>query len=146
MLVLWPIHQVEHEHSQYPGIMNISAVLKEKGFRSEVISADETLILDRSASEDRVVLAYSTPSALATTYVKLNRKLKAKRPELFSVFGGAHPTYFPEMIKEEGVDKKKALMVFVSVKANTPCLTSLEPSTRGVHPGTWRTGGSRMAR
>ena len=104
MLVLWPIHQVAHEHSQYPGIMNISAVLKDRGYRSEVIDADEKQILDRVASEDRVVLAYSTPSALATIYVNLNRKLKAKSPGLLSVFGGAHPTYFPEMIEEDGID------------------------------------------
>jgi len=104
MLVLWPVHQVEHEHSQYPGIMNLSAVLKDNGYRSEVISTDEKEILERSASEERVVLAYSTPSALASIYVLLNRNLKAKRPDLFSVFGGAHPTYFPEMIEEEGVD------------------------------------------
>jgi len=104
MLVLWPIHQVERDHSQYPGIMNLSAVLKAAGFRSEVIPADEGAILDRLASEERAILAYSTPSALATTYVRLNRAVKARRPELFSVFGGAHPTYFPEMIEEEGVD------------------------------------------
>jgi radical SAM superfamily enzyme YgiQ (UPF0313 family) len=104
MLVLWPIHQLEHEHSQYPGIMNLSAVLKANGFASEVISTDERAILDRAGSEDRVVLAYSTPSALARTYLDLNRVLREKLPGAFSVFGGAHPTYFPEMIEEEGVD------------------------------------------
>ncbi len=104
MLVLWPVDQLDKEHSQYPGIMTLSAVLKEQGFRSEVIAADAELIRARSAVEERVVVAFSSPSALATTYVKLNRKVKSDHPEVFSAFGGAHPTYFPEMIEEEGID------------------------------------------
>jgi radical SAM superfamily enzyme YgiQ (UPF0313 family) len=104
MLVLWPIHELEQEHSQYPGVMNLSAVLKANGFSSEVIPADEATILERAAAEERVVLAYSTPSALARTYTALNRRLKTRLPGAFSVFGGAHPTYFPEMIDEEGID------------------------------------------
>lgn len=104
MLVLWPVDQLDREHSQYPGIMTLSAVLKEQGFRSEVISSDVGLIRSRLASESRVVLAFSTPSALATTYVNVNREVKSDHPEVFSVFGGAHPTYFPEMIENEGVD------------------------------------------
>jgi radical SAM superfamily enzyme YgiQ (UPF0313 family) len=104
MLVLWPVHQLEHEHAQYPGIMNLSAVLKRAGIRSEVIATDEARIVERIDAEERVVLAYSTPSALAKTYIDLNQRLKARRPDAVSVFGGAHPTYFPEMIEQEGVD------------------------------------------
>ena len=104
MLVLWPVHQLEQEHSQYPGIMTLSAVLKDQGLRSEVIAADEESIRDRLASEERAVLAFSTPSALAKIYVDLNRAIKVSHPEVFSVFGGAHPTYFPDMVEEEGVD------------------------------------------
>jgi radical SAM superfamily enzyme YgiQ (UPF0313 family) len=104
MLVLWPVHQLEAEHSQYPGIMTLSAVLKEQGFRSEVVPSDDEFVRDRLASEERAVVAFSTPSALATTYVGFNQKLKAHRPDVFSAFGGAHPTYFPEMIQQEGID------------------------------------------
>ncbi|MEE4271604.1 MAG: radical SAM protein [Thermoanaerobaculales bacterium] len=104
MLILWPVHQLEAEHSQYPGIMTLSAVLKDNGFRSEVVPTDVDLILDRLRSEERAVLAFSTPSALANTYVDFNRRIKARRPDLFSVFGGAHPTYFPELVEEEGID------------------------------------------
>jgi len=104
MLVLWPVHQLEAEHSQYPGIMTLSAVLKAQGFRSEVVPTDDEFVRDRLASEKRAVVAFSTPSALATTYVDFNRRIRERRPDVFSVFGGAHPTYFPEMIQEEGID------------------------------------------
>jgi radical SAM superfamily enzyme YgiQ (UPF0313 family) len=84
--------------------MNLSAVLKAGGFRSEVVAADEELIQTRWKDEARVVLGFSTTSALATRYIELNRRLKAQRSDVVSVFGGAHPTFFPDMIEEEGVD------------------------------------------
>lgn len=104
MLVLWPVHELEAEHSQYPGIMNLSAVLKEAGYRSEVVPMDLSVLGDRLRGEDRVVAAFSTPSALAATYVGFNRKLKRHRPDITSVFGGPHPTYFPNLVEEDGVD------------------------------------------
>jgi radical SAM superfamily enzyme YgiQ (UPF0313 family) len=36
--------------------------------------------------------------------LKLNRQVKRQFPEVIAVFGGPHPTFFPEMIEEEGVD------------------------------------------
>lgn len=104
MLVLWPVHQLEMDHSQYLGIMTISAVLKEHGIPTEVISADLERISERIEGEDDVILAYSTPSAHATVYIELNRQLKRSHPKVLSVFGGTHPTYFPEMVEDEGVD------------------------------------------
>ena len=104
MLVLWPVHQLEMDHSQYLGIMTISAVLKEHGISTEVIPADLERLSERVEREGEVILAFSTPSAHATVYIELNRQLKRRHPQVFSVFGGTHPTYFPEMVEEEGVD------------------------------------------
>jgi radical SAM superfamily enzyme YgiQ (UPF0313 family) len=104
MIVLWPVHELHSEHSQYPGIMTLSAVLKAGGYRSEVVPTDLDLVRTRLAVEDRAVIAFSTPSALAATYLRFNRALKNVRPDVFSVFGGAHPTYFPDVIEEDGVD------------------------------------------
>jgi radical SAM superfamily enzyme YgiQ (UPF0313 family) len=42
-------------------------------------------------------------SVYCQSYLRLNRKLKETFP-IFSVFGGPHPTYFTEMIHQEGVD------------------------------------------
>jgi len=105
MLILWPVHQIEREHSQYPGIMVLSACLKERGFRSEVISADPDTVTARIGEEGNgVILAWSGTTSHATRSLALNREIKRRRPEVLSVFGGAHATYFPRMIEEEGVD------------------------------------------
>ncbi|NOZ95467.1 MAG: B12-binding domain-containing radical SAM protein [Acidobacteria bacterium] len=106
MLILWPIRQIEMEHSQYPGIMVLSAFLKERGFPSEVVPADPASVSTRLREEvgGRVILAYSTPTAHAAHFLALNREIKRRFPEALSVFGGAHPTYFPGVIEEDGVD------------------------------------------
>jgi len=106
MLILWPIRQIEMEHSQYPGIMALSAFLKEYGYRSEVVPADPVSVSNRleREREERVILAYSTPTAHAAHFLALNREIKLRHPKILSVFGGPHPTYFPQMIEEEGVD------------------------------------------
>ena len=106
MLILWPIREIEMEHSQYPGIMVLSAYLKEHGVRVEAVPADVAGVSARLEQErgERVILAYSTPSAHAAFFLSLNREIKQRHPEAFSIFGGAHPTYFPHMVEEDGVD------------------------------------------
>jgi radical SAM superfamily enzyme YgiQ (UPF0313 family) len=104
MLVLWPIHNLKMEYSQYPGVMNISALLKQNGIKVEVISAEYETIIARLRTEEDVILAFSTPTPYYRFYLDLNRKLKQKFPSVLSVFGGPHPTFFPEMIEEEGID------------------------------------------
>jgi len=50
------------------------------------------------------VLAYSVTTGWHQYYMQLNRELKNWFPDTISVFGGPHPTFFPEMVEEEGVD------------------------------------------
>jgi len=104
MLTLWPIHQLALEHSQYPGIMVISALLKERGFRSEVVAADLDTVCERLQKEDDAVVGFSSTTAFAGHYLELARGVKQRFPGFLTAFGGAHPTYFPELIHEEGVD------------------------------------------
>lgn len=49
------------------------------------------------------IIAYSLRSGYHQYYIDLNKVLK-KKYGFISVFGGPHPTFFPEMINEEGVD------------------------------------------
>ena len=104
MRVVWPIHKLGKEYSQYPGVMSISSLLRQHGFHSVVVAAEfdavQTLLQDGRPS----ILAYSTPTGYFRHYVTLNRQLKAAFPSIVSVFGGPHPTFFPEMIEEDGVD------------------------------------------
>ena len=68
---------------------------------TEGLSVDE--IATRISEKGTQILAYSIMTGEHTYYFDLNKELK-KRLDVFSVFGGPHPTFLPEMIDHEGVD------------------------------------------
>lgn len=86
--------------------MSMAAVLKEAG---------HDVALTIAAQEDPVafakyyqpdIIGYSMMTGSQHYYFKLNRAIKAalNGNQPLSVFGGPHPTFFPDMIHEEGVD------------------------------------------
>lgn len=87
------------------GIMYLSAVLKKAGHNTEVFIED----LDKNMVQK---IADSKPDIVGLTCITgehqwAQRKIleiKKIMPEVMVVVGGPHPTYFPEMIKENGID------------------------------------------
>ena len=49
------------------------------------------------------LVGYGLSTGCEQRFFDINRELK-ERFGVFSLFGGAHPTFFPEMIEEPGVD------------------------------------------
>ncbi|MGD2205298.1 MAG: radical SAM protein [Anaerolineae bacterium] len=101
MRVLFVTQQIDYEPQ---GIMHLSSALKAAGHQVELAVAahHDPLAVAREFEPD--VAAYSVITGSQRYYFDVNRRLKAERPDLFSVFGGPHPTFFPEMVEEEGVD------------------------------------------
>jgi len=92
---------VEPLSYEWLGIMYVSSILKK--FRVEVklfvIGEDVGNILNLKPD----FIGYSVLTGSHKNLLKFNRELKQKL-DFISVFGGPHPTYFPEMVNEEGVD------------------------------------------
>ena len=87
------------------GIMCLSSVLKKNDFEVKVLPAEPQPVLDAVANGRPSVLAYSAPSFLASQYLDFNRRIRSEiKGKVWSVFGGPHPTYYPEMVEVEGVD------------------------------------------
>ena len=102
--VLWPIPKLTAEISQYPGVMSMATLLAVNGFEQEVVPAEYTAIAKRLRDGRSTVLAYSLLTCFVESSLAVNRRVKAEFPCTVSVFGGPHPTFFPEMIEEDGVD------------------------------------------
>lgn len=86
----------------YPGIMAISAVLKEAGFATDVFSPE--LDGDITASVSRFkpdILAVSAMTPTFRSLMPIVRSIKKELPGLFVVVGGPHPTFFPDVIENE---------------------------------------------
>ncbi len=111
MRVLFIAQQIDYEPQ---GIMYLSSALKAAGHQVELAVGDhhDPVAVAREFQPD--VAAYSVITGSQRYYLAVNRRLKAAFPppagqrpgegSVFSVFGGPHPTFFPEMLQEQGVD------------------------------------------
>lgn len=88
------------------GIMYLSAVLKKNGCQVKLLRTFKLSLKEickEVANYAPQILAYSSMTGEHRYYLDLNRKIR-ERLHIFSIFGGPHPTFFPEMINNEGVD------------------------------------------
>lgn len=93
------LQRIWHE---YGGPQIISAVLKKYGHRVDLfIGRDSEAFLSQIQPGD--IVAFSTMSGEHHWALKVASHIKNKINTL-TVFGGAHPTYFPEIIEHPAVD------------------------------------------
>jgi radical SAM superfamily enzyme YgiQ (UPF0313 family) len=85
------------------GIMILSSLLKARGHTVKLSQARDDDLRSRINYFKPQLLAYSVTTGEHKHLIRLNRDLK-REFDFLSVFGGPHPTFFPEMIEEEGVD------------------------------------------
>ena len=101
MRVLFIAQQTDYEPQ---GIMYLSSALKAAGHEVDLAVAthQDPVAVAREFQPD--VAAYSVITGSQRYYLDINRRVKREVEGVFSVFGGPHPTFFPEMVEEEGVD------------------------------------------
>jgi radical SAM superfamily enzyme YgiQ (UPF0313 family) len=85
------------------GIMYVARPLTKAGHEVRITEAEPARALADAMAFGPDIIAYSTTTGLHQLYLEINRGLK-RRARFFSLFGGPHPTFFPEMIEEDGVD------------------------------------------
>ena len=85
------------------GIMYLSTPLSQAGHRVDICGATDREIKRHLAGASPDIIAYSITTGAHELFLKINREIKNAH-RVFSVFGGPHPTFFPAMIDEEGVD------------------------------------------
>jgi anaerobic magnesium-protoporphyrin IX monomethyl ester cyclase len=99
--LLFIIKEIDNEPH---GIMHISALLKQEGHQTSLAVATEEDPVEAALRLKPDVVGYTVYTGTQNYYLDLNRQIKAQLPGVFSLFGGPHPTFFPEMIEHEGVD------------------------------------------
>lgn len=86
------------------GASYISAVLKEGGHTVSAINIDDgPNYAEKIKRLNPGIVAYSVATSQAPRFFEVNRAIKATH-DCLSLFGGPHPTFFPQMIEEDGVD------------------------------------------
>jgi len=101
MRVLFVIKQIDYEPL---GLLYLSSTLRQAGHQVRLAVAAEEDPVAVAREWQPGVVGYSVYTGSQTFYRDLNLRIKAAVPGVVSVFGGPHPTYFPEFIHEPGVD------------------------------------------
>jgi anaerobic magnesium-protoporphyrin IX monomethyl ester cyclase len=101
MRVLFVEKQIDYEPL---GLLYLSSVLRQAGHEVRLaVAADEDPVTVARAWQP-AVLGYSVYTGSQAYYRDLNLRIKGTLAGVVSVFGGPHPTYFPEFVEEPGVD------------------------------------------
>lgn len=110
MRILFVAQEISYEPQ---GVMSMSAVLKQAGHDVALAVAEVEDPVPFALAYQPDVLGYSVMTGSQRSAFELNRAMRealaparaaAGRPPVFSAFGGPHPTFFPEMVAEPGVD------------------------------------------
>jgi len=86
------------------GLLIISSVAKRAGHQTFLSEMNHEDPLECIAALKPDVVAYSSSTGEAKHYLRMNQKVKNRFPEIFTIMGGPHPTFFPEMISESTLD------------------------------------------
>lgn len=105
MRVLFFTDVVRHYAFEPIGVMYLAACLKEAGHDPRLVQHPRNwnYIQEQLKAFKPDILAFSVTTGVHRYFLELNKQIRSEY-DAFSVFGGAHPTYFPEVIEEEGVD------------------------------------------
>jgi radical SAM superfamily enzyme YgiQ (UPF0313 family) len=100
MRVLFVQKQIDYEPL---GLLYLSSVLRQAGHDVRLtVASDEDPVAVARAWQPGIV-GYSVYTGSQSYYRDLNLRIK-EVVETISVFGGPHPTYFPEYVEEPGID------------------------------------------
>lgn len=93
-----------HDFMVPRGASIISAIARGKGHETHLCDMNSENPLERIASLKPEIVAYSSLSGEAKHYIKLNEAIKDRFQNLFTIMGGHHPTFYPEMIHGSALD------------------------------------------
>ena len=81
------------------------AAAKAAGHEGEALILNNTIApLDEIAEYRPHVIAYSAVTGTHQRYFTFNKLVKEYFPDIFTIMGGAHPTYYPECVKYQSID------------------------------------------
>ncbi len=100
MRIMFIIHDIVMEPL---GVTYLSSVLKQAGHETRLAAITQGDVFEAVEAFKPQLVGYSLSTGYEQRFFDMNRELK-ERFGIFSVFGGSHPTFFPEMIEEPGID------------------------------------------
>ncbi|MDD5613826.1 MAG: cobalamin-dependent protein, partial [Candidatus Omnitrophica bacterium] len=86
------------------GLCSISRAVLESGAESYLceMNRDDVFVKIKEIKPD--LIAYSASTGEAKHYLNINSRIKSYFPKIFTIMGGPHATFFPDVVKEGSLD------------------------------------------
>ena len=95
---------LQREWFENIGIMSLAGILKKAGFEVEAfVNSAEKNLLSSVIKFDPQIVCFSCTTGEHLWALDMAEKIKKSR-RVFTVFGGPHPTFFPDIIENPAVD------------------------------------------
>lgn len=95
---------IQNVWMEYIGIMYLASLLKSKGNEVEVfIGGNDKRLVNEVVEYNPHIVGFSCTTGIHEMALGIARAIKSSIKTI-AVFGGPHPTFFPEVIEEGGVD------------------------------------------
>lgn len=82
------------------GLMWLSRAIKDAGHETKGLFLPDKEWIAKVKEYNPDVVAFSSTTGMQQYFTDLNKKVKDELPDVFSIMGGAHPTYVPEILEE----------------------------------------------
>ncbi len=86
------------------GLMQMSAMAKQRGDKTDLVVLSKENIWDKIREYNPDVVAYTATTGEHKHYVKVNKRIKSEHKNIFTIMGGPHATFFPEILNEADLD------------------------------------------
>lgn len=81
------------------GVMWLSRAIKDAGHETKCLFLPDKDWVEQLKAYNPDVVAYSVTTGMHLYFLDINKKVKAVLPDTFTVMGGPHPTYTPEVLE-----------------------------------------------
>ena len=102
MDILFAVNEIDF--SSPLGLMQISAMSKKRGDKNHLVVLSKENIFKKIEEINPKVIAYGGCTGEHKHYVKINKKIKERFKDIFTIMGGPHATFFPEVLEEAKLD------------------------------------------
>ena len=102
MKILFVIKDVEYIDPM--GIMLLSALAKEKGHQTALAVMADGNLREKVREYGPQVVAFSAKTGEHKYYLAANNQVKAINKDIFTVMGGPHATFFPDIVAKYDID------------------------------------------
>ncbi|MDP2931884.1 MAG: radical SAM protein [Chloroflexota bacterium] len=102
MKILFIVQAIDYIDSI--GVMLLSALAKAGGHSTHLGILSRENILDKIQTLKPDMIAYSASTGEHKYYIEANKLIKSRSPDVFTIMGGPHITFFPQFINETTLD------------------------------------------